>query len=83
MMDTRPDIAYAVSVVSRYSSLPNDEHWKAVKRIFRYLRSIINLQLTLSGSTDADWTGDQDTLRSTSGYVFNTGGGAISWSTKR
>ena len=42
-MGTRPDIAYAVSVVSRYGSNSNDEHWKAVKRIFRYLRSTINL----------------------------------------
>ena len=73
MMGTRPDIAYAVSVVSRYGSNPNDEHWKAVKRIFRYLRSTINLQLTfrgalkpLSGYTDVDWAGDQDTRRSTS-----------------
>ena len=38
MLGTRPDIAYAVSVVSRYGLNPNESHWKAVKRIFRYLR---------------------------------------------
>ena len=38
MLGTRPDIAYAVSVVSRYGSNLNEAHWKAVKRIFRYLR---------------------------------------------
>ena len=46
MLGTRPDIAFAVSVVSRYSSNPDPGHWQAVKRIFRYLRGTINLKLT-------------------------------------
>ena len=61
MLETRPDIAYAVSVVSRYASNPNESHWKAVKRIFRYLRHTLNLRLTFTGTlrplkgyTDAD-----------------------------
>ena len=90
MLGTRPDLAYAVSVVSRYSSNPTETHWKAVKRIFRYIRGTLSLQLTfkgplmpLNGYTDADWAGDRDTRRSTSGYVFNVGSGAISWSSKR
>ena len=37
----------------------------------------------MSGFIDADWAGDQDTRRLTSGYVFNIGSGAISWSSKR
>ena len=90
MLGTRPDIAFAVSVVSRYASNPNQTHWKAVKRIFRYLRHSLNLRLTFSGSlkplkgwTDADWGADHETRRSTSGYIFNVGSGAISWSSKR
>lgn len=90
MLGTRPDIAFAVSVVSRYASNPTETHWKAVKRIFRYLRGTVNLRLTfrgdltaLTGYSDADWAGDHDTRRSTSGYVFNVGSGAISWSSKR
>ena len=90
MLGTRPDIAFAVSVVSRYASNPNESHWKAVKRIFRYLRGTVDHQLVfrgdlkpLSGYTDADWAGDQDTRRSTSGYVFDVGSAAISWSSKR
>lgn len=90
MLGTRPDIAYAVSVVSRYGSNPTDQHWAAVKRIFRYLKGTVSLRLTfkgplhqVSGYADADWAGDQDTRRSTSGYVFNVGSGAISWSSKR
>ena len=85
MLGTRPDIAFAVSVVSRYASNPDESHWKAVKRIFRYLNGTKDWHLvfrgeleSLSGYTDADWAGDQDSRRSTSGYVFNIGSAAIS-----
>lgn len=90
MLGTRPDIAFAVSVVSRYSSNPTEAHYAAVKRIFRYLRATIHWHLTykgplqdLIGYTDSDWAGDHDTRRSTSGYIYNLGSGAISWSSKR
>ncbi len=90
MLGTRPDLAFAVSVVSRYSSKPNDSHWQGVKRILRYIKGTLDLQLTFRGPLtaltrcpDADWAGDQDTRRSTSGFVFNLGSGAISWSSKR
>ena len=43
MLGTRPDLAFAVSVVSRYSSKPNDSHWQAVKRIFRYIKGTLDL----------------------------------------
>ena len=89
MLGTRPDLAYAVSVVSRYASRPNNSHWQAVKRIFRYIKGTLDLELTFQGSlralegyTDADWAGDRDTRRSTSGFLFNLGSGAISWSSK-
>ena len=90
MLGTRPDIAFAVSVVSRYASNPTEAHFSAVKRIFRYLRSTINWHLTYKGTlqnlvgyTDSDWAGDHGTRKSTSGYVFCLGSGAISWSSKR
>jgi hypothetical protein len=90
MLGTRPDLAYAVSVVSRFASNPNEHHWSAVKRILRYIKGTLELNLVFSGKlgnltgySDADWAGDHDTRRSTSGYVFNVGSGAISWSSKR
>ena len=90
MLGTRPDLAFAMSVVSRNASNPDFLHWQAVKRIFRYLKGSLKLQLTfrgplqvLSGYSDADLAGDHDTRRSTSGFVFNIGSGAISWSSKR
>lgn len=77
MLSTRPDLAFSVSGVSRYASNPNSSHWQAVKRIFRDIRGTLSLQLTyygtlsnLEGYTDADWVGDYDTRRSTSGYIF-------------
>ncbi len=90
ILETRPDLAYAVSVVSRYVSRPNNSHWQAVKQIFRYIKGILDLELTFKGSlralegyADADWAGDRNTRRSTSGFLFNLGSGAISWSSKR
>ena len=86
---TRPDIANAVGVVSRFNSKPNQTHLTAVKRI--YLKGTINIQLSytrspstgLLGYADADWAGDIDTRRSTSGDVFIYVNGAISWMSKR
>ncbi|OBS17106.1 hypothetical protein FPOA_12383 [Fusarium poae] len=90
MLGTRPDIAYGVSLCSRFLGNPTEEHKMAVKRIMRYLRGTVHLELRLQGQiqppqgyTDADWGGDQDTRRSTGGYIFNFGSGAISWSSKR
>lgn len=90
MLGTCPDLACAVSVVRRYASRPNNSHWQAVKRIFRYIKGTLDLELTfkgplraLEGYTDADWAGDRNTRRSTSGFLFNVGSGAISWSSKR
>jgi hypothetical protein len=89
MLGTRPDIAFAVSAVSRYAARPTQQHRSAVQRIFRYLRKTINYVLVfrgelaaLAGYTDSDWAGDLDTRRSTSGYLFSVGSAVISWSSK-
>ena len=42
MLCTRPDICFAVGMVSRYQSDPGEEHWTTVKHIFKYLRRMIN-----------------------------------------
>ena len=90
MLGTRPNIAYAMSSVSRYAANPTPLHMAAVKRIFLYPRGTIDLQLTfrreltnLVGYSDSDWGGDPVTYRSTAGFVFNIGSRAISWSSKR
>ena len=87
---SRPDIAFAVGNAARYCSQPTQSHWSAVKRILRYLKGTMNLGLlykpddtTLVGYSDADWAGDTNDRKSTSGYVFMLSGAAISWRSKK
>ncbi|KAE8676544.1 hypothetical protein F3Y22_tig00111584pilonHSYRG00119 [Hibiscus syriacus] len=88
---TRPDISYAVGVMSRYMKNPKKPHLEAVRRILRYVKNTIDYGLLykkgedckLVGYCDADYAGDHDTRRSTTGYVFKLGSGTISWCSKR
>ena len=86
MLCTRPDIAYALSVVSRYQSDPGKSHWITVKNILKYLQRTkdINLifdsaSLGLEAYADLSFQVDIDDSKSTSGFVFTLGGGAVSW----
>jgi hypothetical protein len=54
MVYTRPNIAHAVGVLSRYMSKPGKEHWTAVKRVFRYLRGTASYGLCYEGSPGLD-----------------------------
>ena len=84
MLGTRPDIAYAVGIVSQHCTNLNGYHWTVVKRIFRNLAGTSGLGLIYGGGArcegfcDSDW-GDSSDRRSTSGYVFVLNGGAVSW----
>jgi hypothetical protein len=90
MLCTRPDLAYPISVLSQHMANPNMEHWMAVKRIFQYLQGTLQMKLQFGatpskevlGCCNADWGGDLEDRRSTIGFVFMIGGGAISWSSK-
>lgn len=73
MMATRPDIAFAVSHLSKFCADPSEHHWTAVKRVFRYLKGTSKLGLRLGhksnrsgivGYTDADWASDTDDRKS-------------------
>ena len=84
-MCTRPDICFVVGMVSIYQSNLGQTHWKAVKRILQYLKGTADYSLCYQGNdlhlvgyTDADWGGDLDERKSTSGYVFLLNNGAIS-----
>ncbi|GKA42664.1 putative RNA-directed DNA polymerase [Tanacetum coccineum] len=75
MVCTRPDLAHAVGVVSRFLSNPGKKHWEAVKWIFRYLRGTFKLGITfgngkpmLVGYTDSD--------------LVTFAGGAVSWQSR-
>ncbi|KAJ9507667.1 hypothetical protein QJQ45_019158 [Haematococcus lacustris] len=85
---TRPDITYAVGALARYMSAPTQQHWTAARAILSYLKGTADQGLVfgesaeLQGYCDADYAGDKDTARSTTGYVFAMNGAAISWSSR-
>jgi hypothetical protein len=54
MVFTRSDIAHAVGVLSRYMSKPGNEHWTAVKRVFRYFRGTASYGLCYKGRPGLD-----------------------------
>lgn len=88
---TRPDLMFAVCLISRYMGRPTQLHLQAAKRILRYLKGTTELGILyrrgtkeeLFAFTDSDYAGDVDDRKSTSGYVFKLGTGAISWSSKK
>ncbi|KZV43791.1 hypothetical protein F511_41481 [Dorcoceras hygrometricum] len=89
MICTRPDLAHAVSVVSRFMANPGKCHWQALKWMMRYLKGTQNLGLVYGGNqtggeavlgyVDSDYAGSIDTRRSLTGYVFTVYGTAVSW----
>nr|GEW08131.1 hypothetical protein [Tanacetum cinerariifolium] len=88
---SRPDLQFAICMCARYQARPTKKHLHEVKRIFRYLRGIVNQVLwypkdsliSLTAFVDADNAGCQDTRRSTSGSLQFLGDKLISWSSKR
>ena len=84
---TRPDLAQSVGVVSKFLQNPGRQHWDAVKWILRYLRGTTGHGImfgkhedtSVVGYVDADYAGDMDSRRSTTGYVFTLCGGPICW----
>lgn len=88
---TRPDIAFAVNLLARFSSCPTNRHWKGIKHIFRYIRGTSNLGLFYSNNTkpvllgyaDAGYLSDPHNAKSQTGYVFTYGGTAISWRSQK
>ena len=88
---TRPDISFAVSVVSQFLQSPCDSHWDAVVRILRYIKGAPGQGLLYENKgnsqivafSDADWAGSPDDRRSTSGYCVLIGGNLVSWKSKK
>jgi hypothetical protein len=90
MVGTRPDIAFVLGTLSRFTSRPQLHHQAALQRLLRYLKATQTYQITyrtgqLIGYTDADFGGSvvTDGAYSTSGYIFQLAGAPISWSSKR
>ena len=87
---TCPDIAQVFNKLSRFTSNLGQDHWKAIIRVLRYLKYTQNFGLhysrypaVLEGYCDANWISDTKDSKSTSGFVFILGGGAVSWKSSK
>lgn len=88
---TRPDISFALRVVSSYASNPSIKHFGAAKRILRYIAGTLHYGIwytksdhfKLVGFTNSDWASSLDDRKNTSGNVFGLGTGAIKWLSKK
>ena len=83
---SRPNIAYAVGRLGRYTNNLDHSHWIAWERVFRYLKRTINYDIhytcfpaVVEGFSDANWIFDFDETKSTSDYVFTLADDAVSW----
>lgn len=93
MVGCRPDIAYSVNFLAKFSEQPKSSHWNAIKRILRYLIDTKDYGLRYSGSceypselvcyVDSDFAGDIDTRRSTAGYLLMYNGSPLFWKSTR
>ncbi|XP_031254695.1 secreted RxLR effector protein 161-like [Pistacia vera] len=91
MIGTRPDLSFAISLLSRFMSNLGAKHWTALKWVIRYINNThgVGLEycnrgvsLDLVGFVDADFAGDKDTRKSTTSHYFILGGNCISWKTQ-
>ncbi|CAI7902875.1 unnamed protein product [Closterium sp. NIES-54] len=90
---TQPQIAYAVSQLSKVVYCPKAFHLQAAKRVLRYLKGCVKSgilypahskpKVELVGFSDADYAGDSADRKSHTGYVYCLNGAAISWQSKR
>ncbi len=91
MTITRPDLSYAVGMVNQFMQTPQKPHLDAMRCILRYIKHILlcgifyeaKSQLQVHGYTDVDWADNVSDKRSTSGFMFSFGSGAVSWSSKK
>jgi hypothetical protein len=91
LTSTRPDIMLSVSIISRFMETPTEAHWKAGKRILRYVAGTLQHGIYYSNShgsqligySDSDYAGSIDDRKSTTGYAFHIGTGLISWGSRK
>lgn len=93
IINTRPDLAFAVGVVSRYMEAPGRDHWLAVKRILRYLKGTLGygckyekgaeLKPMLLGYSDSDFAGDMEDRKSTTGVGYFLNGSLVTWASQK
>ncbi|KAL0411249.1 UNVERIFIED_CONTAM: Retrovirus-related Pol polyprotein from transposon TNT 1-94 [Sesamum latifolium] len=87
---TKPDVAYALRVTSKYQASTGEAHWGAVKIILKYLKRTKDMfliysggELILEGYSDASFQPDDDDAKSHSGFVFKLNDGVVAWKSSK
>lgn len=90
MCCTRPDIAYAVGMLSKFTSNPGKSHWTAMNRVLRYLKGTMNYGIqyerfpaVVEGYSDATYNSEIYDSTSVLAWIFTLAGGTISWKSKK
>lgn len=91
LSNTRPDLSYAIHILSQFMHKPRSAHWEAALRVLHYLKGTVghgillraDTDLTVTAWCDADWAGCLVTRRSLTGWFIQLGGSSISWKTKK
>ncbi|XP_019262826.1 PREDICTED: uncharacterized protein LOC109240615 [Nicotiana attenuata] len=88
---TRPDISFAVQVLSQFMNAPKQSHYEAALRVVRYVKGSPGPGLMMSSKTsgkvaafcDADWASCSMTRKSVTGYCIKLGDSIVSWKSKK
>ena len=88
---SRPELCFVVGHVSFYMKTPHESHWKATKKILRYIQGTIQFGIHYStwgtpllvGFTDSYWSCDPDNQKFIAGYGFSLGSGPLTWACKK
>ncbi|KAF8712452.1 gag-polypeptide of LTR copia-type, partial [Rhizoctonia solani] len=91
MVQTHPDIACSTGLLAQHSANPGQDHWNGFKRSLQYLQGTKDIGIvyrqsagsTLIGYVDANYAGDPNTSRSTTGWAFMMAGGCVAWSSRK
>jgi hypothetical protein len=91
LVNTRPDICFAVNTLSQFMVEPRRVHWVSAKHVLRYLQGTVDYGLDyvrgdgvrLAGYADSDWAGSASDRRSTSGCCFGFGSAIVSWLSRK
>lgn len=88
MLCTRPDLAFAISILSRYMSNPGEKHWATMKYCLKYISGSRSVGLVysehkprtqLQGYVDSNYAGNKNTRKSTTAYFYTWDGNCVSW----
>ena len=91
MVETRPDIGFAISIANRFAKNSSHQHTKAVKKIMRYIKGWSQQSIAYEGQDKlldegysySNWAGEKESWKSISGFIFILNNAHVSWCSKK